>query len=408
MSLETILILPDLHAPFHDKRAWDLVLKVGKAIKPHHLIHLGDLVDFYALSFHDKDPARALDLAGELESGKQALRQMKALGAKNNVLLGSNHHDRMVRYMRQKAPELHSLLDERTLLDLDKIGFKLVPYRQSYKLGKMRYTHDVGIAGMGAAKKSMEAVGKNLVIGHVHRIEYSVGGTLEGEHRLGVSFGWLGDKNAIDYMHRDKVAKDWALGFGVGYLDTETQFTHLQPISIMPDYSCVVNGKLYRQGPNMGFTETFKKNEALYLPLLAQAFAARGLPPELGPAIGRQESNFDPNVSNLGPGDLERGGSYGLCQMSLQTAQALGYKGEVAGLHDPHINAALAADLFVENRKRHSDLRDIIAMYNSGKPFDLAPTKTRAFYVQNVVAYMKMYAPRCSQYAPAGLPGPAA
>ena len=35
-------------------------------------------------------------------------------------------------------------------------------------------------------------------------------------------------------------------GFGVGYLDTRTGNTHIQPIAIMPDYSCVVNGKLYR------------------------------------------------------------------------------------------------------------------------------------------------------------------
>lgn len=248
-TLETVLIVPDSHHPFEDKRAWALMLKVGKALKPKHVIHLGDLVDFYALSFHDKDPERALRLDEELEAGKQALRQLKALGAATNVLLGSNHHDRLIRYMRNKAPELKHLLTEEKLLDLATIGFKLTPYRSSFKLGKMRYTHDVGLAGQNAARKSMEAVGKNLIIGHVHRIEYVVGGTLEGEHRLGASVGWLGDRNAIDYMHRDKVAKDWALGFGVGYLDTETQYTHIVPVAIMPNYSCVVNGILYSEGP---------------------------------------------------------------------------------------------------------------------------------------------------------------
>lgn len=245
-KLEKILIVPDSHHPFHDKKAWALMLKAGRALKPDHVIHLGDLVDFYALSFHDKDPKRALGLDEELEAGKQALRELKALGAKNNVLLGSNHHDRLVRYMRQKAPELHNLLNERELLDLDKIGFKHVPYRTSYQLGHMRYTHDIGIAGVAAARKSVEAAGKNMVIGHTHRMEYAVVGTTTGKRRVGMSVGWLGDKDEIDYMHKDKVAKDWTLGFGIGYYDTGTQFTHLVPVAIMPGYSCVVEGKLVR------------------------------------------------------------------------------------------------------------------------------------------------------------------
>lgn len=244
-KLEPILIVPDTHAPFHDKKAWALMLKVGKALRPQHVIHLGDLCDFYALSFHSKDPVRATMLQEELDSGKQCLRDLKALGAKNNVLIGSNHHDRLIRYMQGKAPELHNLLNERAILDLDRIGFKTVPYRASYRLGKMRFTHDVGIAGKNAAQKSMQAVGHNVVIGHVHRIEYAVQGTTEGEHHVGISLGWLGDKEAIDYMHKDRVAKDWALGFGVGYLDTQTQFVHVQPISIMPDMSCVVQGRLF-------------------------------------------------------------------------------------------------------------------------------------------------------------------
>lgn len=50
MKLEPILILPDLHCPFHDVRAWNLFLKVGKALKPKHLVVIGDLADFYCVT----------------------------------------------------------------------------------------------------------------------------------------------------------------------------------------------------------------------------------------------------------------------------------------------------------------------------------------------------------------------
>ena len=243
--LERILIVPDTHIPFEDKKAVDLMFKVAKDLKPDHVIHLGDMVDFYALSFHDKDPKRATCLEDELEEGKLFLRRLKALGAKTNVLCGSNHHDRIIRYTRQKAPELSALHTECRLLDLDTIGFKHVPYRTSYKIGKMRFTHDVGHAGKYAVQQTLNAIQHNVVIGHVHRIGYFIEGNIEGEKHVALCPGWLGDAATIDYMHRDKVAKDWSLGFAVGFLDPRTQFVHIQVIPILNDYSCVFSGKLY-------------------------------------------------------------------------------------------------------------------------------------------------------------------
>ena len=244
-SLESILVIGDVHLPYEDKKAVDLMFKVAKDLKPKHLVQLGDLVDFYALSFHDKDPKRATELEEELEAGKTFLRRLKALGASTNVLCGSNHHDRIIRYMRTRAPELHNVLNERKLLDLDAIGFKLVPYRTAYKIGKMRFTHDYSYAGKYAVQQTLAAVQHSVTIGHIHRIGYVVEGNTDGEKHVALCPGWLGDARAIDYMHKDKVAKDWSLGFAVGYLDTSTQFVHMQVIPILNDYSCVFGGKLY-------------------------------------------------------------------------------------------------------------------------------------------------------------------
>lgn len=142
----------------------------------------------------------------------------------------------------------------------------------------------------------------------------------------------------------------------------------------------------------------FKEREAKYLPILTKAFEVLGLPPALGPAIARQESGFIADIENLGPGDKERGGSYGLCQMSLKTAQSLGFIGTVEELKDPQINASLAADLCLHNLQKlqdHSNLqnviRDLAAMYNSGKVFDKAPRITQMQYVPNVLKYYQQY-----------------
>jgi hypothetical protein len=93
--------------------------------------------------------------------------------------------------------------------------------------------------------KSLEAYQHSIVTGHSHRLAYIVEGNAAGEFKLSAQFGWLGDAQSIDYMHRDRVMKDYALGFGVGYFDPTSQYVYMQPVPIIT-YTCVVNGKLYK------------------------------------------------------------------------------------------------------------------------------------------------------------------
>lgn len=44
-------------------------------------------------------------------------------------------------------------------------------------------------------------------------------------------------------MYKVKANRDWALGFGMGYL-RENGFVYLQPVPIV-EYSCVVEGRLF-------------------------------------------------------------------------------------------------------------------------------------------------------------------
>ena len=61
-GLVPLLIVPDVHVPYHDKRAWELMLAVGKDLKPQVLVSLGDMMDFYSVSSHSKNPNRVSQL----------------------------------------------------------------------------------------------------------------------------------------------------------------------------------------------------------------------------------------------------------------------------------------------------------------------------------------------------------
>ena len=242
-KLEKILFIPDCHIPYHDKAAFNLMLKAGRALKPDHVIILGDFADFYGVSSHSKDPNRALKLKEEIEATKEALDQVVALGAKNNVFVAGNHEDRLERYLRDRAPELFNFISIPKILELKEKGFKYTAYKQSYKLGKLNVTHDTGVAGRFAHYKALDTFQHNIIIGHTHRIGYAVEGDAQGQRHLGAMLGWLGDVEEIDYMHQVKARKEWSLGFGIGHMSTKTGVVYVTPTPII-NGTVLIEGKI--------------------------------------------------------------------------------------------------------------------------------------------------------------------
>jgi predicted phosphodiesterase len=248
-KLKPILIVPDTHRPYHDERAWQLMLKVGKDLKPHYLVHLGDLADFYSVSSHSKNPSRVKDLDTELQDVNKALDELDALGAKDKRFVAGNHEDRLTRYLQDKAPELFKTITIPGLLHLKSRGWDYTPYKKATTIGKVDFTHDVGSSsGRSAVFNVLDTYQHSAVSAHVHRLQFIVEGNARGEQKLSAMFGWLGDVEAIDYMHEAKAKKNWALGFGVGYVDDTSGVAYLTPVPIVKvksSYTAVVNGKFY-------------------------------------------------------------------------------------------------------------------------------------------------------------------
>jgi len=61
---------------------------------------------------------------------------------------------------------------------------------------------------------------------------------------------------------------------------------------------------------------------------------ANGVPPSLVHRVIMRESRYNPRAVSRG--------NYGLMQIRLGTARAMGYRGSAAGLLDPHTNMAYA------------------------------------------------------------------
>jgi hypothetical protein len=243
-TLEPVLIVPDLHAPYHSKPGWDLLLQVARAIKPQHLVIIGDFADFYGVSDHDKHPARANRMDEELDTVNAMLDELDALGASDKLYIEGNHEDRLRRYL-MRHPALHNVVTTDRLLRLRERGWEFVPYKRHAARGAVHFTHDVGASGRNAVFRALDTYQHSVVTGHTHRLQYIVEGSAVGDCKVSAMFGWLGDVESVEYMTLAKARKDWALGLGVGYLDPASGFVYLVPVPIVHG-SCMVNGQLYR------------------------------------------------------------------------------------------------------------------------------------------------------------------
>lgn len=248
MTLEPVLFVPDAHHPFADMKAWALLLKVGKALKPKHLVCIGDFMDCVSISSHSKDPARKALLSEELDYANLRLDELDALGAANKKMILGNHEHRNDRYVADRAPEYSGLVTLPDRLRLKDRGWSCTPYKKATKLGKVFLTHDVGAAGRNATFKALDTFQHSVVTGHAHRMQYVVEGNATGEQKLSAQFGWLGDVAHISYMHEFNAKRSWALGFGVGHLDAKSGVCYIVPVPIVrvgKAHTCVVNGAYY-------------------------------------------------------------------------------------------------------------------------------------------------------------------
>lgn len=84
-----ILVIPDLHAPYHHPDTVAFLSAIKDVWQPTRIINLGDETDGHALSMHDSDPS--LDAAGpELAKSRIVLHELEALFPEMDIM-HSNH-----------------------------------------------------------------------------------------------------------------------------------------------------------------------------------------------------------------------------------------------------------------------------------------------------------------------------
>lgn len=267
------IFISDIHWPFHNKAAYNVVLKVMQYRQPD-LIHIGgDGVDFHSISRHPKHMADRTLLKYEVDEARKEIARIRAASPKSKVNFQEGNHDaRMAVYLRDRAPELADIFELTfpKLLQLDEVGINWIPEKQKYKVGKLYHHHGHLLPGGGVspAKAKFAKTFQNIIFGHHHRFDYHA----TRQYGTGELFQSVGNAMLYtlspDYAH----VNDWQIGF------TEIDYIKTGDFSIKQVHvHSREDGSYYSIVDGYTFESTDDEDIDKYLRVAAKKIAAKGV-----------------------------------------------------------------------------------------------------------------------------------
>lgn len=251
----------DLQIPYEDKRAVALWLKVMKAWKPNAIDIVGDVDDqleystfsdgttdeFFARLKKEEDPSPLHLIKKNADGAKQFYATVRKQHPEADIHVSLGNHDiRIFKYVDRKAPDYNALVTPNALWGLDdhRMTWRMYHEKPLMRFGGVHVHHGDTVTTTGlSVRNDIENYDISLIRGHDHR-----GGLvtktypLSGRTLQGLGTGHMCDPSQYGLQYT--INPSWEQGFGIGHVVGD--FAHLQFIPITPDYTCVVDGRIFK------------------------------------------------------------------------------------------------------------------------------------------------------------------
>lgn len=187
-TCNNILILSDIHIPYHDNTALTAALRYGKEQKINTIVINGDLLDFYQISkFINLERRRSV--AEELDIAKQFLGILnKEFTNVPIYFLMGNHDNRLEMYLATHAPELLDVEEFKLaeLLEAEAFNMTVLKDTTRLKAGKLNITHGHILlrgffAPVNPARGTFLRAKASTLIGHTHKKSEHTENTMNGK-----------------------------------------------------------------------------------------------------------------------------------------------------------------------------------------------------------------------------------
>lgn len=251
--MKRIMVVSDIQAPLHDKRAVAAMIQVAKDLQPEGLHNVGDECDCTAIGrwVRGRSEEHTANLQKAIDSTRVIMGAFRAACPDADMIVQRSNHTttRLENYINTHAPALSTLrgLSWGELMGYPELGIKLSLQPTSIAPGWVMMHGDEGRSATysaGTSLKLAEAVGESTICGHTHKQgiihnhkAYSGG---VKKHLFGVEVGHLMDMRKASYLKTG--GGNWQQGFAILYVEGKTVIPHLVPIV---NGRFVVEGKQY-------------------------------------------------------------------------------------------------------------------------------------------------------------------
>lgn len=220
-----ILVISDMHMPYHHKDSFDFLRAVKEKYKPTRTINIGDEVDNHGISFHPSDPD-LMSAGDELKAAQEGCRELESIFPTMD-LVDSNHGS--LSYRRAKAGGIPRHF--------------MKGYNEVLGVGDGWQWHNEIVLESGTTKiifkhqfsanvlKAAEQYGMSCVQGHFHSRFEILYTSSPLALNWGMTVGCLIDGNALAFEYNKMQTKRPIVG--VGFI--ENGVPHLIPMLLDSD-----------------------------------------------------------------------------------------------------------------------------------------------------------------------------
>lgn len=187
-SCNNILLISDLHIPYHDVSAIETAISYGKENKVNTIFINGDLMDMHQVSRFEHDPKKR-SIKYEFDATKEFLRYLRYEFPDAQIYwLKGNHCIRWEKFLLQKVREIwdddYFSLEQRLRLNEERVI--LLDDKILVKAGKLSITHGHHIfkgvfTPVNPSRGAFLRAKQSLIVGHLHRASHHPEVDLDGK-----------------------------------------------------------------------------------------------------------------------------------------------------------------------------------------------------------------------------------
>ena len=252
--MKKVILLPDIHHPYHNKKVVKVVFEFMKWFKPDTVVLLGDAMEMRAINHWKKSKGNQRDFEGVrlfqdyADFSRDILAPIEKLCPRaKKIYMGGNHEHWIFDVINKFPQETEGSIEVERALKLKERGWDWVPFlkdgrRGIMKMGKLTLIHG-HYTNKYHASKTSDTYSGSVVYAHAHDLQSHTKVHIEdpNDYHTSTSIGCLCDLSPEFLWGQPN---RWVHAFGVLYVRDGGCYNLYVPV--------IINGKFTYAGKTFG------------------------------------------------------------------------------------------------------------------------------------------------------------